>query len=273
MPEWTPERRRAHAAYEARRRRLIAYGRWNPRTDAELVRPHVRSLMESGLSWRKVAELAGVPEATVGRLLYGKAGKPPSEWLKTTSAAAILNVKASPAMLSPRALVDATGTHRRLQALIALGWSRTKLAQEMASERNTIGRVLDRPRVYASTAVEVRNLYDRLWDVQPPMRHKWDQSAAEAARREALQKGWAVPMRWDDETIDDPAACPAALDGAGHDVDPFAVELALDGERVRLRPAEVAEVVRIGTGRGMSVKQLAEVTGRDTRTVQRWRAA
>jgi hypothetical protein len=273
MREWTPERRRAHAAYEARRRRLIAYGRWNPRTDADLVRPHVRSLMESGLSWRKVAELADVPEATVGRLLYGKAGKPPSDWVKTASATAILNVKASLSDLSPRALVDATGTHRRLQALIALGWSRTKLAQEMASGSNTIGRVLDRPRVYASTAAEVRDLYDRLWDVSPPIRHKWDRSAAEAARREAARNRWPVPMQWDDETIDDPDARPAAPNRSAHDVDSFAVDLALGGEEVRLAAAEVAEVVRIGTERGMSARRLAEITGRTDRTVQRRRSA
>lgn len=275
MPDYrprTPERRRAHTEYENRRRKLIAYGRWNPRTDAHHVRDHVRSLMAAGLSWRKVAELADVPEATVGRLLYGKAGKSPSAWLRTPAATAILNVKADRDTLSPRALVDATGTHRRLQALIALGWSRTKLAEHLGLERNTVGRYMTRPKVYASTAADVRDLYDRLWNVLPPSSSKWDVSALVAARREAARSRWAPPLAWDEETIDDPAARPAGARKAAPVIDDVAVERALAGDPVELSRAEAAEVTRIATERGMSASQIAKITGRTQRSVVRYRS-
>jgi plasmid maintenance system antidote protein VapI len=275
MPDYrprTPERRRAHAEYENRRRRLIAYGRWNPRTDAGHVRDHVRSLMAAGVSWRKIAALADVPEATIARLLWGRAGRPPSGWIRTPTATAILNVRADRESLSPRALVDATGTHRRLQALITLGWSRTKLAEHLELDRNTVGRILNRRRVYAATAVEVRDLYDRLWNVLPPRATKWDVSAAVAAQREATARGWVGPLAWDDENIDDPAARPAKARKAAKAIDDVVVERALAGRPVELNRAEAAEVTRIATARGMSASQIAEITDRAERSVVRYRS-
>jgi hypothetical protein len=270
----TKQYRTTHAAYESHRRRQIAYGRWQPFVDAEPVRRHVRSLMGAGLSRRRIPELAGVPDATVGRLLYGKAGKPPSKLIRAEAAEKILRVRATDENLSPRTLVDATGTHRRIQALIANGWPRVKLAEQFDFDRNAVGRCLSRSRVYASTAAAVRDLYDRLWDVPPPENDRWEASAAETARREAARKGWVKPLAWDDSTIDDPSALPwRPLAGQGRSVaDPVAVERALNGEALELNPAEIEEVVRIGTAKGMSARKLAEVTGRTGRSVQRRRS-
>lgn len=266
----TTNYRSAHAAYENRRRRLIAYGRWQPFVDAEPVRQHIRSLMGAGVSRRRIPELAGVPDATIGRVLYGSAQKAPSKQIRAEAAERILRVRLTEEALSPRVLVDATGTHRRLQALIALGWSRGKLAEQFEVERNTIGRCMARARVYSATAAAVRNLYDRLWDVPPPEATRWDVSAAVASRREAARKGWPPPLAWDDETIDDPAAKPHHA--APVHLDEVAIERALGGGQVRLTRAEAAEVARIGTERGMTAREIADATGRTQRSVVRYRA-
>jgi len=271
----TEAQKRLHAAYEANRRRQIAYGQWNPWHDAEPVRAHVRSLMRQGVSRRRIAELADVTDATLTRMLYGvnrrRRKAPPSKVIRNTAAQRILAVRATTETVAPTALIDATGTRRRLQALIANGWSRSKLADEFGLHRLSVGRYLQRDLVYARTAVAVRDLYDRLWDVPPPEDTKWDRTAASAARREAREQGWPVPMDWD-EDIDDPNARPAGARRSPA-VDPVAVERALVGDSVDLSPADFAEVVRIGTARGMSAAELAKVTGRSSRSVQRRRAA
>jgi len=274
-PMNTRRTRQSHAAYEQYRRKQVAYGRWQPYMDAEPVRAHVRALMAAGVSRRRIAVLAGVHEATIGRLLYGRTDRAPSGQVRTASARALLSVRATKEALSPRTAIDATGTKRRLQALVALGWSRQKLAESFGADRSCIGRYMVRDRVQASTALAVKDLYDRMWDTAPPEETRWDRAAAAAARNYAADRGWVKPMAWDDETIDDPAAKPSGTKQgkAPAIVDPIAVEQALKGEKVHLNSVEAAEVVRIATDRGMSARQIAAITGRTARTVVRRRAA
>jgi transcriptional regulator with XRE-family HTH domain len=268
----SPEERRRHAAYEAYRRRQIAYGCWEPWADAEPVRAHVRHLMTQGLSRRRVAELADVPDAAVMRLLYGGTGRPPVRQIRGHRARALLAVRATRDVLSPHARVDATGTHRRLQALVAMGWSQVKLSEQLGVHRDVVSQYLSRAKVYAQSAAAVRDLYDRLWNVPPPEATRWDRSAAEYARRKAAAAGWVPPLAWDDETIDDPAARPHGATKAAHVVDPIAVEQVLAGHGGGLNRAERREAVRIGTARGLSAEELAALLDISDRTVQRDRS-
>ena len=96
-------------------------------------------------------------------------------------------------------LIDATGTRRRLQALAARGWSSDDLGARLGVTGAAVRQWTYRTRVQRDTAVKVADLYDELWD-QPGCRTK---TAARAAKR-----GWAVPLAWDDDEIDDPAALP-----------------------------------------------------------------
>lgn len=265
-PPRSSERRAAHAAYERHRTRMIAYGRWQPHVDAEPVRAHVRGLMADGLSRRRITEISGVSETTVIRLLYGQPGRSPSKVIRTESARALIAVRADLDMLGPTALVDATGTRRRLQALIAQGWSRARIAERLNTHPDVISRYTRRARVTAAVVRAVRALYEDLWDVKPP-----EDGDAAAARRHAAANGWLPPLAWDDETIDDPGAGPAHGQDSG--IDEIAVERALAGDTVPLTPAEITEVVRIGTERAMSVRRLAEITGRTERSIQRRRSA
>lgn len=196
--------------YVARRARLIAYGQWQPYVDAEPVRQHIAQLRAAGLGWRRIAQLSGVPNGSVSKLLYGDArrGMAPSKRVRPATAAAILAIRADLDVLGATVLVDATGTHRRMQALAATGWSFARLSARLGISRGNLGKTMRSDRVYAATARTVRVLYDELWNQPAPEASHRDKIAAARARNLARARGWAPPLAWDDDLIDDPAAQP-----------------------------------------------------------------
>lgn len=205
----------ANRAYQRRQRRLKAYGRWAPLVDAEPVRRHVRELQAAGIGIRRIAELSGIGPRSIGHLLYGRPadGLAPAKRVKPTTAAAILAVRPSLEAYAPHAKVDATGTRRRIEALCAVGWSIARQARELGMDDSTVYRFLQTKGVEAVSAIAVRDLYERLWDQPPPEETKGDRIASGHARGNARRRGWAPPMAWDDESIDDPSASP---EGAGY---------------------------------------------------------
>lgn len=107
-------------------------------------------------------------------------------------------------------LHDATGTQRRIQALMWNGWSMGLLSARAGCTRQTLRRLLlGRTRVAPSTAARIRVLYAGLWDQAPPARNRLEKRAVTDARRYARERGWVPPAAWDDDEIDDPAARPA----------------------------------------------------------------
>jgi hypothetical protein len=114
----------ANRDYHARRDRLIAYGRWQALVDAAPVRDHIRRVLQpAGLGANRIATLSGVPRATLGTLIWGKADRRPATRIRPAAAAAILALQPDTAALADGALVDATGAVRRTQALAAIGYS------------------------------------------------------------------------------------------------------------------------------------------------------
>jgi hypothetical protein len=74
----------------------------------------------------------------------------------------------------------------------------------------------------------------------------------------AKAAGWASPLAWDDDTIDDPTArSNRGTPLGGTAFDEIAVERALHGDDVHLRPVERAEVVHRLTAAGYSAAQIA----------------
>ena len=200
----------ANRDFKNNRKRMIAYGRWQPLTDAEPVRRHLRALAAAGIGWPRAAELSGVANGTVTRILYGGGSRPAPNRVRPETAAAILAVPVSPASLSDGARVDSTGTRRRLTALAAAGWSSSRLAARLGMHQQAVSRILhQREHVSAVTARAVTALYDEVWDQAPPGGTRREDSIAEATRRRAAERGWVPPAAWDDDSIDDPAAKPA----------------------------------------------------------------
>jgi transcriptional regulator with XRE-family HTH domain len=236
--------RKAGSKYVTNRERQIAYGRWNPWTDAAPVRAHIEQLQASGLGWRRIADLAGVSRNTVNKIIYGRKGKPPSQRVRPETATKILAVVADLTTLGDHARVDATGTHRRLQALVAIGWSQTKLAARLGIDIGNFNTMLhQRDAVLVETARAVRDLYEQLWDTPPREATHGERQAASRSRNYAAARGWVKPMGWDDDAIDNPAAEPQSTGPAARVHLPQGEELLT---LVRLGETDEALAMRFG---------------------------
>lgn len=145
---------------------------------------------------------------------------------------------------------DATGTHRRIQALMRCGWSIAELAARLGISRNALRLKLNRAEMVAAvSAAAVRDLYDGLWDQAPPSGTADMRRAATRARNYARKRGWVPPAAWDDDAIDNPDAAPVDgwQRGEGRERGLLVAE-ALDLFGFGLDEREAAE--RLGVARG-----------------------
>lgn len=277
MTTATPTRR--SDAERARRRdwkrncvRQQAYGTWQPYVDAEPVRQHVQTLRAAGLGRDRIAHLAGVPKATMSRLLYGCPcdNQPPSSKIRPETAAKLLSVRPSAGLLADDSRVDATGVRRRLQALAAVGWPGVTLSARMGWKETYVSELQRRDGVvYVRTDRDVRVLYEDLCD-QDPVEDGVKPTAALRARLNAERRGWLPPHMWDTD-IDDPAAGPDQPDSGA--LDDEAVLRALDGKPVTLTRDEQMHAAQLMTERGDSARDISGRLGVTERTVTRWRSA
>lgn len=99
-------------------------------------------------------------------------------------------------------LVDATGTRRRIQALIALGYRHTILAVELGVSHDVIRKRSLAPKVNRDTAEAVAAMYERLSMTCPVGRTHHERVAISRARNLAARRGWAPPLAWDDIDTD-----------------------------------------------------------------------
>lgn len=207
--------REAATAYERNRRRQTLYGRYDVgRVDAEPVRAHVRYLMENGVSYKQVAKLSGVSLSAVGALLYGRPerGHAPYPRVAKSTADKILAVRPSLAGMADGRNIDATGTHRRIQALVAIGWSLARIGQRIGISPTNMSSFMRTGQCSAGKAKAVRELYNELWNSPQSGAEQRSRISANRAKNYAKAQGWLPPLAWDDETIDDPAAQPSVFE-------------------------------------------------------------
>ncbi|MCX5000950.1 hypothetical protein [Streptomyces longwoodensis] len=199
----------ARSRYDENRTKAITAGTWQPFVDAEPVRVHVRHLQECGMGLRAIAAVARVDRKVLQAVLNGRPerGTGPQEKIRPEAAAAVLAVEPTLENLAPRTLVDATGTRRRVQALVAAGWPQQRLAEYLGMQPGNFGCFLSRASVTVGSVLAVRAMYDALWRVDP-VDHGATPAGVERARRYAAAKGWAPFGAWDDDTIDDVNAFP-----------------------------------------------------------------
>lgn len=192
-----------HACYMRFLQRQKAYGRFESLyVPAERTRQHVAALLDAGVSQTRIAELANVNRKQVSCLLSGRAdrGQGPSKQVNRRTEERILAI-AIPArihLVAPGAgVVDATGSRRRLQALVASGWSATSLAR-MLEGRVSHCTVHDLTRGYrtdclARTARSIEELFDRLQFTPGP---------SDSARARGRRNRWPLPFAWNEDEID-----------------------------------------------------------------------
>ncbi|MBO0853599.1 MAG: hypothetical protein J2P18_07510 [Nocardia sp.] len=238
--------------YKSHRYRQIAYGRWQPLTDADAVRDRIAQIQAKGIRPRALAQIAGVDAETLRRITALPNARVTRE---VRDAVLAVPVPARAADIAPdNALVPICGARRRMQALVAFGYPRIELARQLGIATNSapmdslIGSSRDgKPPVGQSISAKrdraVKELFDRLQFTPGP---------SDRAREHGRQKGWALPFEWDEDGIDDPHAEPV---------------------RARWEPRserdERRERVADLTGRGWTVAQIAQALDTYPRAVQR----
>lgn len=258
-------------------RQQRAVAQWNPDADpfvpGDALRAHLRELMAAGMGWKRIARAAGVGCSTVYPILYGKWAndplhpehRPPRKQVRRDIAEKLLAVTLD---LADGALVNGTGTRRRLQALIVVGWPQSELASRIGWSPSNIGKLIhSRCDVAKATADHVRALYEDLWDAAPPEPgSRYAAAGRVQARRSAVERGWVPPMAWDDDTIDDPRALPSGVNRE----EITAARIVRVEQMLAAGRSRPAITRRIGVAGG-DVRRMLARAGRDD-LVERWDA-
>ncbi|UJV42028.1 hypothetical protein [Streptomyces sp. AMCC400023] len=188
-------------AWARNRDRALRAGTWQPLEDAAPVRAHLRTLLNSGLTRQRIADLAGVPPQSITDLIHGRR-RGLRHRTSPEFAAKLLAV--DPATASP-ARVDATGSHRRIRALVAAGWPLLHIGRQLSLNPQRPEQILRQDRVYATTRDIVLDGYPRLAR-QRPERRGVPRDKARWSRERARANRWPDPAYWAErmDVIDDP---------------------------------------------------------------------
>lgn len=152
-----------------------------------------------------------------------------------------LQVKLRQAGLNRSHMIDVTGTRRRVEGLLAMGWPGDTIAKAAGLPRQTrASSIAANPKwVTVETAQAVRRAVELLGGTPGPCKR---------ARGQARRCGYVPLWAWDEDTIDNPASRPVAA-GSAEVVDEVAVERAVQAARtgqrrsVKLNKTELRTVV------------------------------
>lgn len=129
--------------------------------------------------------------------------------------------------------VDATGTRRRIQALAAIGWTFSEQARRAGVSVQALHRYTRTETTTPVVRDRVHRLYDELSGTPGPSKY---------ARTTAARHGWARPIDWDDDALDDPGSAPwTTTFDTEVDLDPVVVDRLLAGTDWRAIGATRAE--------------------------------
>ncbi|MEU1273055.1 hypothetical protein [Streptomyces sp. NPDC005799] len=228
-------------------RRRLGYDRVNGirrRVDATQTRAHIERLAARGWTQGQIAAAAGIHQTTVS--IVASARHPQ---VARSTATAILAIRLDQKPPIPRGLTDATGTRRRLQALMVLGYTLPDITTRAGITRGGLHQTLDGrwECVRTTTAGRVARVYRQLSVLPSPVGR-----TAELARNHAMGQGWHGPMAWAD--IDDPQCVP---------------EPTTPGAPSSVHPDDVAELA----GCGLDDLEIGRRLGVSPRTVLRARTA
>lgn len=168
------------------------------RIDGTQTRVHIERLVARGWTQKQIAAAAGLNQSSVSVVRSR-----PDTQVHRDTAAAILAIRLDQQPPIPRGLIDATGTRRRLQALMVLGHTTAAVARRISVPEVSLQQVIEGrwATIKIATAAKVTHAYrDLSLRPAPPSRF------AEQACNQAMVRGWYGPMAWAD--IDDPACVP-----------------------------------------------------------------
>lgn len=206
----------ANTAAQNERNRLKAYGRYHRYVEAYPLRLHVQELREAGMGLKTIAVRSGVSHGALWKLMYGKrqpdGSQTPSRRILRETAEKLYALDpawSAPLRLADGALLDETrsaAVSRRLQALVALGWSMSELGRRLGLRHpaNVIPIVRGERRLTVATARKADALFEELCMTLPPETTGPQRVTATRARRYAKAQGWVPPLALED--IDDGSA-------------------------------------------------------------------
>lgn len=167
---------------------------------------HINALRAAGMQDRDILNATGVVPDVIYRIMRA-AGD-----ITAATEQRILTIPIPTAQgpTDSRARVPATGTVRRLRALIASGWYLSELARRLGQNHKQYVECLVNGRGGATVtlhlAQRVEHVYQHL-AAERPEDHGLPPAHTARARQSAARKGWADTTFWEDwGGIDDPAA-------------------------------------------------------------------
>lgn len=222
-------------------------------------RRHLLALRVGGMPDDMIVELTNVGRADLASLSSFKR-------TETTSgiAKAVLSVTFHPS--HGRVMTLGVGPQRRIRALVAMGYSVQSLSELTGLTVHKLSTLRSDQLVPTAVWHVINDVYDRLSMTPGP-----DKQGRDAAR----EQGWATPLAWDDDEIDNPRARPHSPRGI-LGVDDAAVYRRLCGDRTpSLTLAEQEVIVAIAVQRRWSGERLGDVLGIEpgsaSRKVDRYR--
>lgn len=201
--------RDALSAIRRQENKLKAYGRYDVgRVPIEPIQEHIRHLQANGISVKQLAKLTGLSLSTLGAIIWGRHERAGQTYTRVTkpTAAKILAIQPRPESMAAGRPIDATGTRRRLQALMTLGYSKQELGRRLQVTPSNMTSLMKRDQVTASTARKSTALYDQLWNTPRVGTDHRTRISISRTLRYAQTNGHLPPMAWDDDTIDNPKA-------------------------------------------------------------------
>lgn len=147
---------RTYQRQRDRQARRVRYGIEEPRPayiDATEAHKHLLWLCSVGVGKRQVAELTGIAVTTIWNIRTGRITK-----CRQSTADKILAVGKSKAADGAR--VDAKDTWRRIDDLLAHGWTKQAIARAIGSKAKVPALQLSRSRVSAKHARAIEQLHE-----------------------------------------------------------------------------------------------------------------
>lgn len=104
--------------------------------------------------------------------------------------------------------IECSGSRRRLQALLAIGYSMRDLADSLGKNRVNVAEIVNHKQdtVHRDTAAKIIRLYDEVSMIPPEVTRE-----RKAGMTWTRKKGFVPVLAWDDDLIDDPFAIPEGL--------------------------------------------------------------
>lgn len=167
--------------------------------DADVFYDRVRLLQQLGHSLESLAAVSGLSRSVFTNR--------PIKTVRAETMRRLFEVPLPAMWADGGGYVPSLGTHRRLQALRAVGYTPNHIAAELGITKQAVQQWANHPQVRATTALKVDELFQRLHMIPGPSKR---------SRQYAKRMGWPPPLAWNEGEIDDPDAQPHTGEATVH---------------------------------------------------------